>query len=131
MANFYGQWFEVPRGLDRPNHQSSSVLQAEAIEPFTLYRLGAPMILFHGKNRAPQFQVARVELEGGTLLLPITYYASPKDPSIYSVMPEVQDTPVLYNSDLIAASPGAEIILTDEIGIPLVNDSDNEHIFSS
>lgn len=131
LANFYGQWFEVPRGLDRPNHQSSSVLQAEAIEPFTLYSLGVPMILFHGKGRAPQLQVARVELEGGTLLLPITYYASSKDPSRYSKMPEVPDIPVLYNSDLIAASPGAEVILTDEIGIPLVNDSDNEHIFSS
>lgn len=131
LANFYGQWFEVPRGLDQPYLRSTSVLQTEAIEPFTLYRLGVPMILFHGKNRAPQFLVARVELEGGTLLLPITYYASSKDPSRYSMMPEVPDTPVLYNSDLIATSPGAEVILTDEIGIPLVNDSDNEHIFSS
>ena len=131
LANFYGQWFEVPRGLDQPDLRSTSVLQNEAVEPFTLYRLGVPTIDFHGKGRATQFHVARVELEGGTLLLPITYYASPKDPSIYSVMPEVQETPVLFNSDLIAASPGAEVILTDEMGIPLVNDSDNEHIFSS
>ena len=131
LANFYGQWFEVPRDLDQPHLRSTSVLQTEAVEPFTLYRLGVQMILFHGKGRAPQLQVARVELEGGTLLLPIMYYASPNAPSIYSVMPEVQETPVLYNSDLIAANSEAEVILTDEIGIPLVNDSDNEHIFSS
>ena len=131
LANFYGQWFKVPRGLDQLDLQSTSVLQSVAVEPFTLYQLGVPMILFHSKNRAPQFQVARVELEGDTLLLPITYYASAKDPSQYSMMPEVPDTPVLYNSDLIAASPGAEVILTDEIGIPLVNDSDGNFIFSS
>lgn len=89
------------------------------------------MILFHGKDRAPQLQVARIDLEGGTLLLPITYYASAKAPSRHSIMPEVPDNPLFYNSDLIAASPGAEIILTDEIGIPLVNDSDNDFIFTS
>ena len=131
LANFYGECFKVPRGLDQPYHQNTSVLQSVTVEPFTLYQLGFPMILFHGKGRAPQFQVVCVEIEGSTLLLPVMYYASPKTPSIYALMPEVPDTPVLYNSDLIAASPGAEVILTDEIGIPLVNDSDNEHICSS
>ena len=131
LANFYGQRFDVPRGLDQPYHRSSSVKQPDSIEPFTLYLLGVPMILFHGKGRAPLFHMARIDLEGGTLLLPITYYASSKDLSRYSKMPEVPDTPILYNSELIAANPGATVILTDELGIPLVNDSDNEHIFSS
>ena len=131
LTNFYGQRFEVPRDIDQPYLRSTSFLQPLAKEPFTLYRIGVPMILFHGKDRAPQLQVARIDLDGGTLLLPITYYASAKDPSRYSIMPEVQDTPVLYNSELIAASPGATVILTDEIGIPLVNDSDGDFILSS
>ncbi len=131
LTNYYAQHFGISSDIDKPYHGEKNAMRIEAIGPFDLYRPGVSKIIFHGKARAPQMQLVRLDFFGGTLLLPITYYASPKDPSIYSVMPEVQDTPVLYNSDLIAANPEAEVILTDEIGIPLVNDSDGDYIFSS
>lgn len=90
-----------------------------------------PRSFFMEKTGGPQLHVVRPDVAGRTLLLPIRFFSSAKDPTLYCMMPEVQDIPVLYNSDLIAANPEAEVIITDEMGIPLVNDSDNEHIFSS
>lgn len=107
-------------------------MQLSAVDPFNMYHPGMPKIVFHGKDGGgPQLHVVRPDVAGRTLLLPIRFFSSAKDPTLYCMMPEVQDIPVLYNSDLIAANPEAEVIITDEMGIPLVNDSDNEHIFSS
>ena len=131
LTNYYAQHFDISSDIDKPYHSEKKAIQTAAIEPFDLYRPEVSKIVFHGKERALKMQLARLDFFGGTLLLPLTYYASSITPQLYSMMPEVPDTPVLYNSDLIEANPEAEVIITDEMGIPLVNDSDNEHIFSS
>jgi len=131
LVNFYAQRFSISRDLGKPYHGDPKAMQSVAVEPFNLYSPFMTKIVFHGKDRAPQLQVGRFDVAGQTLLLPVTFYASAQNPMLYSMMPEVPDTPILYNSDLIAANPSAEIILTDEIGIPLVNDSNGDYIFST
>lgn len=131
LTNYYGQRFGISRDLDNPYYGEKEAMQQAAVDLFNLYHPSMAKIVFHGKEQAPQLQVARIDFAGRTMLLPVTFYASAKDPTLYCMMPEVPDTPVLYNSDLIAASPGAEIILTDEIGIPLVNDNDSDFIYCS
>ena len=131
LTNYYAQHFGISGDIDKPYHEDKRAMQTEAVDLFDLYHPGMAKIVFHGKDRAPQLQVARLDVTGQTLLLPVTFYASAQNPMLYSMMPEVPDTPILYNSDLIAANPSAEIILTDEIGIPLVNDSNGDYIFST
>ena len=130
LTNYYAQHFDISSDIDKPYHSEKMAMQTVAIDPFDLYR-PVSKIIFHGKDRAPKMQLARLDFFGGTLLLPLTYYASSINPQLYCMMPEVPDTPVLYNSDLIAAIPRAEVILTDEIGIPLVNDRDGNYIIST
>ena len=131
LTNYYAQHFGIPSDIDKPYHGDNGAIRPEAVDLFNLYHPCMTKIVFHGKNRAPQLQVGRFDVAGQTLLLPVTFYASAQNPMLYSMMPEVPDTPILYNSDLIAANPSAEIILTDEIGIPLVNDSNGDYIFST
>ena len=131
LTNYYGQRFGISDELDKPYHGDKKAMQQDAVDLFNLYHPGMAKIVFHGKDRAPQLQVARIDYADRTLLLPVTFYASAKDPSLYCMMPEIPDRPVLYNADAIAAHPGATVILTDEPGIPLVNDSDSDYIFSS
>lgn len=131
LTNFYAQHFDISRELDKPYHEDKKAMQAVAIEPFNLYRPGIAKIVFHGKDRAPQLQVARIDFADRTLLLPVTFYASAQDPMPCCMMPEVPDSPALYNADAIAANPGATVILTDKIGIPLVNDNDSDFIYCS
>ena len=131
LTNYYAQQFGISNDIDKPYHGDKGAIRPEAVDLFNLYHPCMTKIVFHGKNRAPQLQVARLDVAGRALLLPATFYASAQNPMLYSMMPEVQDTPVLYNSDLIAAHPEATVILTDEIGVPLVNDSDVDYIFSS
>lgn len=131
LTNFYAQRFGISRDLDEPYHGDKKAMQQAAVDLFNLYHPGMAKIVFHGKDRAPQLQVARIDFAGRTMLLPVTFYASAQNPMLYCMMPEVPDSPVLYNADAIAANPGATVILTDELGIPLVNDSDSDYIFSS
>ena len=131
LANFYGQRFGVSRDLDEPYHGTKQVCRFAAVEPFNVYRCDSANIIFNGKDRAPLYQIARIDFSDRTLLLPIKYYSSAQNRKQYSMMAEVPDRPALYNSDLIAANPGATVILTDELGIPLVNDSDRNVIFST
>ena len=131
LMNYYAQHFGISRNLDKPYHEGDKVMLHAAVEPFILYHSGMTKIVFHGKDRAPQFQVARLDVAGRTLLLPITFYSSAKNPQLCCMFPEVPDRPALYNADAIAAHPGATVILTDEPGIPLVNDNDSDYIYSS
>ncbi len=131
LTNFYGQRFGISDDLDKPYHGDKKSMQQAAVDLFNLYHPGMAKIVFHGKDRAPQLQVARIDFDGRTLLLPVTFYASAKDPMPCCMMPEVPDSPALYNADAIAANPGATVILTDEIGIPLVNDNDSDFIYCS
>ena len=131
LTNFYAQRFGISDDLDKPYYGDKKAMQQAAVDPFDLYHHGMAKIVFHGKKRAPQFQVARIDFDGRTLLLPVTFYASAKDPRLYCMMPEVPDYPALYNADAIVANPGAVVILTDEPGIPLVNDNDNDFIYCS
>lgn len=131
LTNYYGQRFGISDDLDKPYHGDKKSMQQAAVDLFNLYHPSMAKIVFHGKDRAPQLQVARIDFAGRTMLLPVTFYASAQNPMLYCMMPEVPDSPVLYNADAIAANPGATVILTDELGIPLVNDSDSDYIFSS
>lgn len=131
LANFYAQHFSISDDLDKPYHGDKKAMQQATVEAFNLYHPGIAKIVFHGKDRAPQLQVARIDYAGRTLLLPVTFYASAKAPTLYCMMPEVPDRPILYNADAIAAHPGSTVILTDELGIPLVNDNDSDYIYSS
>ena len=131
LMNFYAQCFGISRDLDKPYRVGDKTMLSTAVEPFNLYHLGIAKIVFHGKDRAPQLQVARLDVAGRTLLLPITFYASVRNPMLSFMVPEVPDRPILYNADAIAAHPGATVILTDEPGIPLVNDNDSDYIYSS
>ena len=129
LMNFYGQKFKVSRDLNKPYHGEKLAMQPVVVEPWAL--LEGPAIAFHGKDRALHHFLTRVDTTSGTLLLPATYYASALNPTQFFRMPEMPDSPVLYNSDAIAAHPEATIILSDEIAIPLVNDGDGTCIFSS
>ena len=131
LANFYAQHFSISDDLDKPYRVGDKTMLSTAVEPFNLYYPGIAKIVFHGKDRAPQLQVARLDVAGRTLLLPITFYASVRNPMLSFMVPEVPDRPILYNADAIAAHPGATVILTDELGIPLVNDNDSDYIYSS
>lgn len=131
LANFYAQHFGISRELDKLYRVGDKTMLSTAVEPFNLYHPGIAKIVFHGKDRAPQIQVARLDVAGRTLLLPITFYASVRNPMLSFMVPEVPDRPILYNADAIAAHPGSTVILTDELGIPLVNDSDSDFIYSS
>lgn len=129
LMNYYGQFFNVPRSLCTPYHGKSEAMQIVAIDPFVATPY--PRIIFHGKDRAPQCQLAYVRVAGHTILLPITYYASAQDPLLSCMMPEVPKKPIVYNSDVIAANPAAMVILSDEIAIPHVNISNGVYVFSS
>jgi len=131
LVNFYAQRFSISRDLDKPYHGDPKAMQSVAVEPFNLYSPFMTKIVFHGKDRAPRLHVGRVDVDDRTLLLPFTFYASSKNPVLHCMMPEVPDRPALYNADAIAANSGATVILTDEIGIPLVNDSDSDFIYCS
>jgi len=131
LTNYYAQYFGISSDLDKPYHGDKKAMQQSAVEPFNLYQSAMPEIVFHGKSMAPQLHVARLDVAGRTLLLPVTFYASAMAPKLSFMMPEVPDRPALYNADAIAANPGAAVILTDELGIPLVNDSDSDFIYCS
>jgi KaiC/GvpD/RAD55 family RecA-like ATPase len=131
LTNYYAQRFGISRDLGKPYIEDHKAMQPIAVEPFNLYHFGMSKLVFHGKDRAPQLQVARIDYAGRTLLLPVTFYASAKNPSLYCMMPEVPDRPALYNADAIAANPGATVTLTDELGVPLVNDNDSDFIYCS
>lgn len=131
LTNYYTEHFGISRDLDNPYYGEKEAMQLSAVDPFNLYHPGMAKIVFHGKDRAQQLQVARIDYAGRTLLLPIRFFASAKDPTLYCMMPEVLDRPALYNADAIAADPGATVIVTDELGIPLVNDNDSDFIHCS
>lgn len=131
LTNYYTEHFGISRDLDNPYYGEKEAMQLSAVDPFNLYHPGMAKIVFHGKDRAQQLQVARIDYAGRTLLLPIRFFASAKDPTLYCMMPEVLDRPALYNADAIAANPGATVIVTDELGIPLVNDNDSDFIHCS
>ena len=131
LMNFYAQRFGISDELDKPYHGEKKAMQPDAVDLFNLYHYGKAKIVFHGKNCAPQFQMARLDVAGRTVLQPITFYASSLNPTLYSMMLEVPDPPALYNADAIAANPGATVILTDELGIPLVNDNNSGFIYCS
>lgn len=131
LTRTYAQKFGISRDLDKPYHGGTKAMQPAAVEVFNTYHSVGAKILFQEKELAQQLQLLRIDLEAQTLLLPIIYCASAEKPDCYCMMPELPDTPVLYNSDLISSNPGATIILSDEIGIPLVNDNDSDYIFSS
>ena len=131
LARFYGQRFGITCDLEKPYHGDSRALQLAAIDPFVCSRQEGSTIPIYGKNGSLQQLLGRLNISGKTLILPITFYASAMDPMLSCAMLEVPDPPVLYNADAIVANPGAEVILTDEIGIPLVNDNDNDYIYCS
>jgi KaiC/GvpD/RAD55 family RecA-like ATPase len=131
LMNYYAQHFGISRDLDKPYHEDAKVMIHAAVDPFNLYHFDMSKIVFHGKDRAPQLQLTRLDVAGRTVLLPIRFFASVLNPTLYCMMPEVPDRPALYNADAIAANPGATVILTDELGIPLVNDNDSDYIYSS
>ncbi len=129
LMHYYGQYFDIPHGLDKPYHGKGTALLPVAVDPFVATPF--PRVIFHGKVGAVQFQLAYVDMGDRGLFLPIKYYASATNPTSFCMMPEVPEDPVLLNSDVIMANPDAEIILTDEIGIPLVNASNGSYIFST
>jgi len=132
LMNYYGQKFNVPRDLIKPYHGEGRAMQPVAVDPLALAMRPEEKIVFHGKGRAMHHALIRAKTIFGNMLLPAAYYASALNPTLYCLMPEMPDYPVLYNSDAFAAHPDAEIILSDEIGIPLVNASDQNHrIFST
>jgi KaiC/GvpD/RAD55 family RecA-like ATPase len=131
LTNYYTQHFGISRDLDKPYYGEKEAMQLSAVEPFNLYHPRMGKIVFHGKDEGQLLHVGRLDVAGRTLLLPIRFFASAKDPTLYCIMPEVLDRPALYNADAIAANPGATVILTDELGIPLVNDNDSDFIYCS
>lgn len=126
LMNFYGQRFDVPRG-NKPYHGDQRALQRTAVEPWT----GVVMIPFHGKEGVMEHALTVCNFFSHTLLLPMTFYASAFQPLNSCMMPEMPDSPVLYASDSIAAHPGAEVILSDEIGVVMVNESGLHNIIFS
>ena len=131
LMNYYTQTFEVSRSLAKPYHGEKQAMQPVAVAPYVINSLPAPKIVFHGKGRAVHHALIRTGTAFGTMLLPVAYYSSALNPALFCMMPEMPDSPVLYNSDAIAAYPGAEIVLSDEIGVPLFNVSNSTRIFST
>ena len=132
LTRSYAQKFGISRDLDKPYHGGTAIMQPAAVEVFNTYHYNGATIIFHGKELAQELQLVRIDLNAQTLLLPIKYYASAAKPDCcFCMMSELPDKPVLYNSDLISSNPGAKIILSDEIGIAIANDSDNGLAYSS
>lgn len=131
VTRFYAQKFGISRDLDKPYQGGIKTMQPAAVEVFNTYHSLGAKILFQGKELAQQLQLLRIDLDDQTLLLPIMYCAPAEKPDCYCMMFELPDNPVLYNSDLISSNPGATIILSDEIGIAIANDSDNGLAYSS
>ena len=131
LARYYGQSFDISDALDKPYHGGDKTILPTAVDLFNLYHPDMSKIVFHGKGMAQQFRLARLEVAGRTLLLPVRYYASAITPTLPCMMPEVPDTPVLYNADAIVANPGADVIISDEMGIPLINDDNFDNICGS
>ncbi len=128
LTRYYGQFFNIPRGLGNPYHGNEKVIPV-AVDPFAA--LLFPRMIFHGKAAAIQFQLVFIDLGNRAMFLPVKYYASPENPTAFCMMPEVPENPVLFNSEVIAKNPEAAVILTDEIGIPLVNASSGDYVFST
>ena len=128
LTRYYEQYFNIPRGLKNPYHGNGKVIPV-AVDPFAA--LPCPRMIFHGKAGAIQFQLLFIDLGNCALFLPVKYYASIENPTAFCIMPEVPDSPVLFNSEVIEKNPGAVVVLTDEIGIPLVNGSSGNYVFST
>ncbi len=117
-VNYLSKQFNISNALsEQAQFEGCTQWQRVFIDPAGEYSWDANIIPFRETDGSLAFMLELVQLENGSLLLPVSFYQYRDFPAPLRLYIPPKPPFTLFNSDKVAATPGATVIFTDELGI--------------
>lgn len=132
LLNYLSKQFKIDNSLfEQAQVEGYAQWQRVFIDPTGEYSRSSEIIPFRNADGSLAFMLELLQLENGSLLLPVSFYQYRDFPSPLRLYIPPNPPLGLYNADGVAVNPDATIIFTDELGIATCEPQRADWVYSS